>query len=153
MNNYGLQSAKTLTQNTAILTRKSTGCIGVYVRISQNAKIGDKATINFNWNVGGNPDLNGASTLGTAEIEITGGAAPVVTTTTTPTPVATTTPAAAPTPSAKATTTIIPTTTAAVSTTARSGAADQALIVIALISALTSLIYYVSRKRFAKNSI
>jgi hypothetical protein len=57
MSGYGLQTAKNLAQPTAILTQKSTGCILLLVRLTSNAKVGDKVSIQFDWDAGPSPDL------------------------------------------------------------------------------------------------
>lgn len=57
MKNYGLQTAKTTPQQTAILTKGSSGCIALQVKVSSNAKIGDKAFIQFDSDAGLSPDF------------------------------------------------------------------------------------------------
>lgn len=57
MNNYGLQTAKTTAQNTAILTKGSSGCIVLQLKPTANAKVGDKAKIQFDWDSSSSPEF------------------------------------------------------------------------------------------------
>jgi hypothetical protein len=49
MSNYGLQTNKTNIASVATLTKGSTGCILFKVKLSPNAKVGDQASIQFDW--------------------------------------------------------------------------------------------------------